>query len=292
MPLDSPTFAKYLTTTARDVQWGITCTTVGMTRIPSQTRYPPNPGDHPPKYLYKWEMGRIFDEYALVYITRGKGTFKTEGERTWQVEAGNLLMLFPNVWHWYAPDPQTGWDEHWVGFKGAHPDHLVENGFFTPGQPVMDIGLHDSLLALYTEIIDAARFEAPGYQQILGSLILHLLAHLSTLSVQHGADSANERTVQRAKFLLADNVTTHLDIGWLSRSLGLGYSRFRQIFKKCTGVSPYQYFLDLKIARAKELLEQNQFTVKEIAYMLSFDDPYYFSHLFKKKTGLPPSEWH
>jgi AraC-like DNA-binding protein len=292
MPPDSPTFAKYLTVTARDAQWGITCTTVGMTKIPSQTRYPPNPSDHPPKYLYKWEMGRIFDEYALVYITRGQGTFKTEGERTWQIAPGNLFMLFPNVWHWYAPDPQTGWDEYWVGFKGAYPDHLVENGFFTPGQPVMDIGLHDSLLALYTEIIDTARFEAPVYQQIVGSLILHLLAHLSTLAAQHGSDSVNERTVQRAKFLLADNVTTHLDIGWLSRSLGLGYSRFRQIFKKCTGVSPYQYFLDLKIARAKELLEQGQFSVKEIAYMLSFDDPYYFSHLFKKKTGLPPSGWH
>ena len=98
--------------------------------------------------------------------------------------------------------------------------------------------------------------------------------------------------MQRAKFLLADNVATHLDIGWLSQSLGLGYSRFRQVFKKCTGLSPYQYFLDLKISRAKELLQQGLYSVKEIAYMLSFDDPYYFSHLFKKKTGHPPSEWH
>ena len=291
MPAESFKFAKYLTGTARDAQWGITCTTVGMTKIPSRSSYPPNPGDHPAKYLYKWEMGRIFDEYALVYITRGEGLFKTEGERTWRITPGNLFMLFPNVWHWYAPDREAGWDEYWVGFRGSHPDQLVQSGFFTPDQPVMDIGLHDSLLALYQEIIDTARCEAPGHQQILGSLILHLLAHLCALAAQHGTNSANERTVQRAKFLLADNVTTHLDIGWLSHSLGLGYSRFRQIFKKCTGVSPYQYFLDLKIARAKELLEQQQFTVKEIAYMLSFDDPYYFSHLFKKKTGLPPSEW-
>jgi AraC-like DNA-binding protein len=98
--------------------------------------------------------------------------------------------------------------------------------------------------------------------------------------------------VQKAKFLLADNVDSHLDIAWLSRSVGLGYSRFRQMFKKYTGVSPYQYFLDLKITRAKELLQTRQHSVKEIAHMLSFDDPYYFSHLFKKKTGHPPSEWH
>ena len=292
MAVDITKYAKYLPVTARDIQWGIYCTTVGFTKMPTAPRYPPDPAAHPPKYLFKWEMGRIFDEYALIYITRGQGTFTTEGERTWRVGPGSLFMLFPDVWHWYAPDSKTGWDEYWVGFKGDYPERLVENGFFSPDTPLMEIGLHDSILALYTEIIDSARIESPGCQQVLGSLIAHLLAHISTLSQQHGPDSASERLVQRAKFLLADNVATHLDIGWLSRSLGLGYSRFRQIFKKCTGLSPYQYFLDLKISRAKELLQQGQFTVKEIAYMLSFDDPYYFSHLFKKKTGHPPSEWH
>jgi AraC-like DNA-binding protein len=292
MAVDTTKYAKYLPVTTRDIQWGIYCTTVGFTKMPTAPRYPPDPAAHPPKYLYKWEMGRIFDEYALIYITRGQGTFTTEGERTWRVSPGSLFMLFPDVWHWYAPDSDTGWDEYWVGFKGDYPTRLVENGFFSPDTPLMDIGLHDSILELYTEIIDSARIEAPGCQQVLGSLIVHLLAHISTLTQQHGTDSASERLVQRAKFLLADNVATHLDIGWLSRSLGLGYSRFRQIFKKCTGLSPYRYFLDLKISRAKELLQQGQFTVKEIAYMLSFDDPYYFSHLFKKKTGHPPSEWH
>jgi AraC-like DNA-binding protein len=292
MAVDTTKYAKYLPVTTRDIRWGIYCTTVGFTKMPTAPLYPPDPAAHPPKYLFKWEMGRIFDDYALIYITRGQGTFRTEGERTWRVGPGSLFMLFPDVWHWYAPDSETGWDEYWVGFKGDYPARLVENGFFSPDTPLMDIGLHDSILELYTEIIDSARIEAPGCQQVLGSLIAHLLAHISTLTQQHGPDSASERLVQRAKFLLADNVATHLDIGWLSRSLGLGYSRFRQIFKKCTGLSPYQYFLDLKISRAKELLQQGQFTVKEIAYMLSFDDPYYFSHLFKKKTGHPPSEWH
>jgi len=292
MAVELTKYAKYLPVTPRDIRWGIYCTTVGFTKMPTAAHYPPDPAAHPPKYLFQWEMGRIFDEYALIYVTRGQGTFKTEGDRTWRVGPGSLFMLFPDVWHWYAPDSETGWDEYWVGFKGDYPARLVENGFFSPDNPLLDIGLHDSILELYTEIIDSARIEAPGCQQVLGSLIAHLLAHISTLTQSHGPDSASERLVQRAKFLLADNVATHLDIGWLSRSLGLGYSRFRQIFKKCTGLSPYQYFLDLKISRAKELLQQGQFTVKEIAYMLSFDDPYYFSHLFKKKTGHPPSEWH
>ena len=292
MPAENGQFAKYLSVTARDVRWQIYCTTVGYDKVPPGSSYPLDPGAHPPKYLFNWEMGRIYDEYALVYITRGSGLFKTDGNRTFPVTPGSLLMLFPEVWHWYSPDQETGWDEYWVGFKGEYPSALVDNGFFSPDNPVMPIGLHDSILEIYQEVFDCARSEAPGHQQILGSLIGHLLAHVSSLNQQFGPDSANERLVEKAKFLLADNVATHLDIGRLSRSLGLGYSRFRQLFKKYTGLSPYQFFLDLKIGRAKELLLQRQYSVKEIAYMLSFDDPYYFSHLFKKKTGLPPSEWH
>ncbi len=285
-------FAKYLTVTARDIRWQIVCTTVGHYNVPPGAPYPVDPGAHPPKYLFKWEMGRIYDEFALVYITRGQGQFRTEGGRSFPVVPGTIFMLFPDVWHWYSPDAETGWDEHWVGFRGDWPRALVDSGFFSPSNPVMQIGLHDSILEIYQEMFDCARTEAPGHQQILGSLIGHLLAHISSLLQQYGPDSAKERIVQKAKFLLADNVDSHLDIGWLSRSVGLGYSRFRQMFKKYTGVSPYQYFLDLKITRAKELLQTRQHSVKEIAHMLSFDDPYYFSHLFKKKTGHPPSEWH
>jgi AraC-like DNA-binding protein len=292
MPTDPGSFSKYLSVTTRDTEWGVYGTTVGYTKMPTAPSYPLEPGMHPPKYLYKWEMGRIFDEYALIYITRGSGTFRSEGERSWRIGPGTIIMLFPDVWHWYAPEKETGWDEYWVGMKGDNIARLTEHGFFSPESPVMEIGLHDSVLELYHEIVDIARFEGPGYQQVLGSLITHLLAHIHSLTLQHGKESANERIVQRAKFLLADNVAAHLDIEWLSKSLGLGYSRFRQIFKKSTGLSPYQYFLDQKINRAKELLQQGQFTVKEIAYMLSFDDPYYFSHLFKKKTGHPPSAWH
>ena len=110
MAVELTNYSKYLPVTTRDIRWGIYCTTAGFTKMPTATRYPPDPAAHPPKYLFKWEMGRIYDEYALMYITRGQGTFKTEGERTWRVGPGSLFMLFPDVWHWYAPDSETGWD--------------------------------------------------------------------------------------------------------------------------------------------------------------------------------------
>ena len=78
----------------------------------------------------------------------------------------------------------------------------------------------------------------------------------------------------------------------LSVSLGLGYSRLSKIFKRYTGLSPHQYYRQLKINRAKELLQAKQYSIKEVAFRLSFENTYYFSRIFKRKTGLSPSAWH
>ena len=56
-------------------------------------------------------------------------------------------------------------------------------------------------------------------------------------------------------------------------------------------MTPYQYYIQLKIHKAESLLEQENITVKEAAHRMGFDDQYYFSRLFKNKTGVSPSEW-
>jgi len=62
------------------------------------------------------------------------------------------------------------------------------------------------------------------------------------------------------------------------------------MFKQYTGIAPVQYQLDLKIRRAREMLVSTDRTIKEIAYDLGFQSIHYFSRLFKKKTGVAPSE--
>jgi AraC-like DNA-binding protein len=63
-------------------------------------------------------------------------------------------------------------------------------------------------------------------------------------------------------------------------------------FRRYTGLTPYQYFLQMRIHRAEELLKTPDVRVKEVAARLNFDNQYYFARFFKKKTGLTPSEWH
>jgi AraC-like DNA-binding protein len=77
----------------------------------------------------------------------------------------------------------------------------------------------------------------------------------------------------------------------VARELNVSYSRFRALFRRCTGLSPAQYHLQLRIRRACELLEGSALRIKEVADRLGFESPYYFSRLFKKKTGVSPEAW-
>jgi len=91
--------------------------------------------------------------------------------------------------------------------------------------------------------------------------------------------------------ILNDNVYGKITIDDIVKSTS--YSKayvFRQ-FKLATGKSIIDYFTELKIKKAKELLNENELTVKEISEKLSFDTPNYFTKTFKKVSGFTPTEY-
>jgi AraC-like DNA-binding protein len=63
------------------------------------------------------------------------------------------------------------------------------------------------------------------------------------------------------------------------------------LFKKNIGTSVHQYHLILRMEHAKKNLAAKDFSVAEVASMSGFDDPLYFSRIFKKITGMSPKEF-
>ena len=82
-----------------------------------------------------------------------------------------------------------------------------------------------------------------------------------------------------------------IDIPSIAQTIGISPSRLNEIFKLYTAMTPYQYYIKIKINKACRLLEQTDLSIKEAAFTLGFDDQFYFSRLFKQKTGIPPSGW-
>jgi transcriptional regulator GlxA family with amidase domain len=88
-----------------------------------------------------------------------------------------------------------------------------------------------------------------------------------------------------------ENLNSNVNIEELAGDLNVGYSYFRQMFRKYTGISPTQYHLSLRIQKAKDLLVSTNQSFKEIAIDLGFESYFYFSRIFKDKTGQSPLEF-
>ena len=120
---------KYLITNERDLRFGLCVNTVGFQSIKAGDTYPPL--NHPEEYYFTALKGRILHEYQLVYITKGKGCFNSEGTPTREIGKGQLLILFPGEWHTYAPSTKTGWNEYYIGFEGSIADTLFKEAFLS-----------------------------------------------------------------------------------------------------------------------------------------------------------------
>ena len=147
----------YLPVTGHDERWGIVCTTAGYQNVPPGSPYPLT--QHPDSYSFTRSRGRVLGEYQLLYIVSGQGEFRSASSPAAPVKAGTVVMLFPDEWHTYAPDPETGWEEWWVGFRGENIDRRVAEGFFSPKTPLLHIGHSAGIVSCYQEIIRSAEEE-------------------------------------------------------------------------------------------------------------------------------------
>lgn len=283
-------YYKYLPVSPEDVNWGLCVLNAGCTKIKSNNLYPDQ--HHPEKYNFNWSKGRILNEYQIIYITNGRGTFESESSGQYNIEAGTIIILFPGDRHRYKPNEETGWEEHWIGIKGEFIDRLVARDYFRINLPCFYIGFNEEVLNLFYYIIENTKHEKAGYQPLIAGAASHLLGFFHYIQKQQSFPSErNEVVINQAKLIFRSKVNSEFSPEKAAQELKMGYSLFRKIFKSYTGLSPGQYFIMLKMDRAKELLHDPNRTIKEIAHELRFDSYFYFSKIFKEKTGFTPTAY-
>ena len=284
--MSQTTRRKYLTINPSDQKWGLTTHSVGHQVISENEAYPPQV--HPTRYLFNIENGRILNEYQILYITKGRGMFSSESSGRSQVKEGYMFLLFPGEWHTYRPDPETGWNEYWIGFDGRIIDEWVKDGFFRKESPVFNIGLNEEIIALYKRAIIIAEAQEANYQQALSGIACNLVSmalYLSRNRDFNKSDIASQ--MNQAKIAVHENISA-ITPEELAKITCMSYSKFRKIFKEYTGFAPSQYIQEVRITMAKELLTNTSKSIKEIAIELGYENKDYFFTVFKKVTGSTP----
>ena len=281
---------KYLLVNERDKKFGLTVNTVGFQPIAPNTVYPST--DHPKSYYFNPDKGRILSEYQILYISKGKGSFRSESTKKTSIEKGHIMLLFPGQWHTYCPSKNTGWNEYYIGFQGAVIDELVNNEFISRDNQVLDVGVNEELVNLFSTAIQAAKDEKKAAQQYLAGIVLHIIGMILSHSQNKNFEINHlGQIIEKAKIIMTENIHRQVDIQEIATNLGTSYSWFRKAFKEYTGYAPAQYFQELKLRKAKELLTETNLSFKEIAYELDFSSYEYFLSFFKKRVGVTPSEY-
>jgi AraC family transcriptional regulator len=129
------------------------------------------------------------------------------------------------------------------------------------------------------------------YLESLATLIVeHVIRHRSNLSGQlkRVPDLLGINTLKTAIAYIQDNLHTDLTLDRIAGTVGLSPYYFAHAFKATTGIPPYQYVLQCRVERAKQLLCNPSLSIAEIAYEVGFGNQSHMTTVFRKTLQVTP----
>lgn len=232
------------------------------------------------------ENGRA--DYSIHYIAKGQGCCEHNG-KSHTIPEGSLVLYFPRVRHHYYFKKEDGARMLWSHFSGTACDILDEIKADEP--VVIQIGDKKQFEQAFEKMIEAHYNKPAVENQLCNGYMLVLLALIKQSTSLKG-ESKSKAGNHRLEKVLSDmhvNFDEPIDIKKYAAVCHLSEDRFIRMFKAHTGLPPYHYQLKIRIERAVEMLENQSVNVSECAEIVGFNDAAYFSRIFKKFTGHPPS---
>ena len=239
---------------------------------------------------HTWGPG-IRDHYLIHLILAGKGTFQTGG-KTWELAPGDLFFVQPNQLNTYTADAQQPWEYCWVGFNGISAHRLASLLPFSEDQPVHHTQHPDEMFKAMENIYRARGLRVQDETAMVGYLYLFIAALMEETGERrlHNTSSSSQYVLNAIKYIQF-NYSHDISIDDVAKSVGVSRSHLYRVFMSNVGKSPIDYLTEYRINEACKLLQAGTLSIAEVAISVGFFDQFYFSRVFKRAKGVPPSKY-
>ncbi|MEZ3464662.1 MAG: AraC family transcriptional regulator [Lachnospiraceae bacterium] len=236
--------------------------------------------------------GRL--DFQILYIASGKAHFYFEDKGIdTVVPAGHMVVYRPKEpqKYEYFGDEQT--EVYWVHFTGKDVKHILRSSGISDDMRVINTGTSLEYTRLFKQMILELQRRQPDYQEMLALLLRQLLItiHRQLASDRRSRNVYLDTEMEAAIQYFNDNYNTEINIEAYAASRGMSVSWFIRSFRQYANTTPMQYIVSIRIANAQILLETTNYNVTEIGRIVGYDNPLYFSRIFKKQKGASPSEY-
>jgi AraC family transcriptional regulator, arabinose operon regulatory protein len=231
------------------------------------------------------------NEVIFFYCIKGRGWCEIGGQR-YEIMPGQLLAMPANSERSYATYGERSWSLIWIQLAEVNNSASASKPNLDPRTTSLGPYEKREMLALFQEVMQA--LEMPCAQRLeqvsqrtMG--LLHSIISSQRESCQTETDAAGRigRTIEYMK----EHLNESLRAATLAAVANMSLPHYFAQFKRVIGSSPIDYLIKLRMEHARRLLSETSWSVKEVAVSLGYDDPLYFSRVFKSINHTAPSDF-
>ena len=238
----------------------------------------------PPDPFVCYENRVMYERFF--YVARGTIVFDDKKHKKLKFSQGDIIYLPADVIYESYWETEENGEFIALNFKIFDSNHQI-------------INLHDDLKLCYKDYegklykqffqtYELWKQSARGYKLECLSKLYALLNTFAHYSEKQDLKKKN-RNILKAVLHLEDNYLTNVTVEDLVKLSNINECQFRRSFKKLKGMSPIKYRNILRLNKAMEILKSGEYSVIEATMIVGFDDPAYFSRIFKQHFGNSPS---
>ena len=205
-------------------------------------------------------------------------------DKLYTLTAGNLVIYAPGEEQKYTFKSEG--TSLWCHFTGKIVEELLNSCCISSG--VYFLNPSKTIFESYSDLIQ--RFHQPGREQYANASLLELIYSICD-AVNCSDKKENSDLISPILTYINANYNKQITLDKLAEKSGYSKSRFSHIFSEITGTTPIKYQNDIRLKVSCELLQSTELTVADIAFRCGFNDPLYYSKIFKKKYNLTPTEY-